>query len=128
MVEAKKFRLGDDFYCVNIGKKINSKLRIAIANAEPFEKDFRSVMSDTPSRSYKRYRELSFIANQAIKIKGGKNNTILLDTIDLERLRDFQFKEYSLQKSDKHFKPTPPNFNREIIGLKIKHKLWDYLK
>lgn len=63
-----------------------------------------------------------------IKTKGGKNSTILLDTIDLDKLRGFQLKEYSLQKFDKTFKPTPPNFNTEIIEKKIKHTLWNEFK
>jgi hypothetical protein len=66
-------------------------------------------------------------SKDVIKTKGGKNSTILLDTIDLDKLRDFQLKEYSLQNSDKNFKPTPPNFNKETIVSKIKHKLWDEL-
>ena len=39
-----------------------------------------------------------------IRTKGGKNSTILIDEIDIERLREFQFKEYSLQKKYKDLK------------------------
>ena len=62
-----------------------------------------------------------------IKTKGGKNRTILSDTINIAKLRDFQFGEYGLQKADNAFKPTPPNFSKDIIEQKIKGTLWDNL-
>lgn len=63
-----------------------------------------------------------------IKTKGGNNATVLVGTIDYEKLRDFQFKEYNLQKMNKEFKPTPPLFNKEVVGEKIQGKLEDFLK
>ena len=55
-----------------------------------------------------------------IRTKGGKNNTILVDEIDIVKLRKFQIKEYTLQAYDKSFKPTPLGFKLEIILKKIK--------
>ena len=55
-----------------------------------------------------------------IRTKGGRNSTILVDTIDVAKLRDFQLKEYVLQKQDGGFKTTPPNFDVEIIEKKIR--------
>lgn len=55
-----------------------------------------------------------------IRTKGGRNSTILIDEIDIERLREFQFKEYALQKKYKDFKITPPEFDKDIIGKKIR--------
>lgn len=55
-----------------------------------------------------------------IRTKGGKNSTILIDTIDISTLRDFQIKEYELQKSDSRFKTTPPDFKADIVMKKIK--------
>ncbi len=57
-----------------------------------------------------------------IRTKGGKNSTILIDEIDIEKLREFQFKEYALQKKEKDFKITPPEFNKDIIGKKIREE------
>ena len=54
-----------------------------------------------------------------IRTKGGKNSTILIDTIDISKLRDFQLKEYELQKQDHSFKATPPDFKPGIILKKI---------
>ncbi|MDE6750856.1 MAG: hypothetical protein K2K21_17590 [Lachnospiraceae bacterium] len=63
-----------------------------------------------------------------IKTKGGNNATVLVGTIDYEKLRNFQFKEYNLQKMNKEFKPTPPLFNKEVVGEKIRGNLEDFLK
>lgn len=62
-------------------------------------------------------------AKDIIKTKGGNNATILVGTVDFAKLRDFQFKEYNLQKMNKEYKPTPPVFDRKIVGQKIQGKL-----
>lgn len=65
----------------------------------------------------------SFYSN-VLKIKGGRNTTAIVDEINIESLRDYQRKKYSLQKDSKsNFKPTPPNFNHEIVVKKIKRSL-----
>lgn len=63
-----------------------------------------------------------------IKTKGGKNNTVLVDTIDISALRNFQRMEYELQHGQKTFKPTPPNFDTAIVKLKQNKGLWVYLE
>ena len=55
-----------------------------------------------------------------IRTKGGVNSSILVDEIDISALREFQFKEYTLQQKDGRFKPTPPNFSKDIVLKKIK--------
>lgn len=62
-----------------------------------------------------------------IKTKGGRNHTILVDDIDLDSLRDYQRKEYELQRDDPRFKPTPPSFNSSIPEYKQNGTLWEYL-
>lgn len=59
-----------------------------------------------------------------LRTKGGEFPTVLVATIDIKKLRDFQFKEYELQKEDKSFKPTPPEFDVEVTERKIKHTLY----
>jgi hypothetical protein len=63
-----------------------------------------------------------------IKTKGGKNNTILVDTIDISALRNFQRMEYELQHELKSFKPTPPNFDTAMVKRKQNKELWAYLE
>jgi hypothetical protein len=55
-----------------------------------------------------------------LQTKGGLNRTVLIGEIDIEMLRDFQIKEYELQKDDKNFKTTPPDFDSKIVMKKIK--------
>ncbi len=57
-----------------------------------------------------------------IRTKGGVNNSILIETIDINQLRDFQIKDYSLQKKDGRFKTTPPDFERSVVMKKIKQE------
>ena len=64
-----------------------------------------------------------------IRTKGGINSTVLIGEINIDRLRDFQYLDYSLQKLDDTFKPTPPNFNKflkeKVIKKKIDRNLWE---
>lgn len=58
-----------------------------------------------------------------IRTKGGCNATVLVDTIDIKGLREFQLQEYNLQQKDsERFKPTPPVFDREaVLAIIIKN-------
>lgn len=53
-----------------------------------------------------------------LRVKGGDAPTILVGTIDIERLRRFQCKGYGEQKADGYFKPTPPLFNKKVVEKK----------
>lgn len=54
-----------------------------------------------------------------IRTKGGINSTVLIDDVDINELREFQFKDYTLQKGDR-FKHTPPGFDPNIVLKKIR--------
>ena len=58
-----------------------------------------------------------------LKVKGGTNETILVGKVDIKKLREFQIMQYDLQKESGAFKPTPPNFNIDIIKKKLKGTL-----
>lgn len=45
---------------------------------------------------------------------------ILVDRIDIRKIREFQLKEYNLQAYNKSFKPISPGFDSEILLKKIK--------
>ncbi|MDR1806128.1 MAG: hypothetical protein LBQ80_05115 [Clostridium sp.] len=53
-----------------------------------------------------------------IAVKGGLNHSLLIGEIDIQGLREFQVKNYNLQKSGA-FKPTPPGIDRSIVRRKI---------
>lgn len=57
-----------------------------------------------------------------IRTKGGVNSSILVEELDISQLRNFQIKEYSLQKRENIFKPTPPDFDSDIVMKKIKNE------
>lgn len=66
-------------------------------------------------------------AKDLIQIKGGKNSIVLVDNIEIDKLRDFQYKEYHLQKDDIDskktvLKPTPPDFDRENVKIRIENR------
>lgn len=63
-----------------------------------------------------------------IKTKGGINYTILMDEIDIDALREHQRMEYELQRDSNRFKPTPPNFQPDIVEHKQNGTLWQYIK
>ena len=54
-----------------------------------------------------------------LQIKGGDNSTIIVGRLDIKSLREFQLKEYELQRDDKTFKPTPPDFDRIEVQKRI---------
>lgn len=56
-----------------------------------------------------------------MKVNG---NGIRIDEINIKELRDFQFMKHSKVE----FKPLPPQFNRDIVGAKRKHTLFENLK
>lgn len=58
-----------------------------------------------------------------LQITGGRNDTILIGEIDIKKLRDFQLKDYNLQLNDRSFKPTPPEFNKTILKLRMNKPL-----
>ncbi len=57
-----------------------------------------------------------------IKLKGGINDQIVVGEIDIKKLREFQIKEYELQKEDKSFKATPPNFDKNEVLKALNYK------
>ena len=65
------------------------------------------------------YQPTSSNYSDILKIKGGENSTLLVGTINIKKLREFQNTEYELQRSDKSFKPTPPDYNRGILKDRI---------
>lgn len=65
-----------------------------------------------------------------LKVKGGKNTTVMVDEIDVEMLRAYQLKGNLLQSKqtdNAQFKMTPPDYDCEITKLRQRGELWDYL-
>ena len=54
-----------------------------------------------------------------LRTKGGKNETLLIQDLNIGALRDFQLLAPSGQSADDRFKITPPNFNYDEIDLRV---------
>ncbi|XZF12812.1 RNA-directed DNA polymerase [Chitinophagaceae bacterium MMS25-I14] len=63
------------------------------------------------------------ISKNQLQIKGGENDTILIAEININKLREFQYKKYELQKDDKFFKPASPDFNRKNVKKRMNDEL-----
>lgn len=61
-----------------------------------------------------------------LRTKGGINSNILIETINIHDLREFQVKGFSMQQEADTFKVTPADFNKEIVEKKIKGQDIDY--
>ncbi len=57
--------------------------------------------------------------SRMVTVKGGINSTVLVEDIDIKKLRDFQYKEHILQMDDKSFKLTPPDFDINNVEKRI---------
>ena len=59
-----------------------------------------------------------------VKVKGGVNPTVLIDSIDINGLREFQIKGNHLQAKAKGvLKQTPPDFDYIVVQNKLEKKL-----
>ncbi len=56
--------------------------------------------------------------SRMVTVKGGDNSTVLVENIDIEKLREFQFKEHLLQMDDENFKLTPPDFSTDDVEVR----------
>ena len=56
-----------------------------------------------------------------MKLKGGKNDTVLVEELNITALREFQLKYYERIKADddNSFKPVPPDWNRAEVNKRI---------
>lgn len=65
----------------------------------------------------------NFERRNLLQIKGGENIAVLTVRLDIEKLREFQMLQPSGQKEKnrdkKSFKPTPPDFNRDFVQIRI---------
>lgn len=61
------------------------------------------------------------VRKDLMKLKGGKNDTILVEELNIALLRDFQLKYFERIKADKDetFKPLPPDWDRTLVNKRI---------
>lgn len=59
-----------------------------------------------------------------LKVKGGKNDVLLIENLNISKFRKHQFKSYPLQKSEgkkNKLKPSPPDFDTNLVQKRIKN-------
>ncbi|MFZ4546129.1 MAG: RNA-directed DNA polymerase [Bacteroidales bacterium] len=119
------------FYCFELADSVHrsmfrSKVDLLIASewnpdtpyfsniVEALSRDIHAYIAQVNTSQYGDSR-LTKPSNSAtkdiLKLKGGKNDTVLIGEINLKSLRTFQRKNYNQTKNDKEFKPLPPDFN-----------------
>lgn len=59
-----------------------------------------------------------------LKLKGGKNDAILVEEMNIGLLREFQLKHFERIKTDhdETFKPMPPDWNRTEVNKRINNE------
>ena len=71
----------------------------------------------------------SSVKMNMMSIKGGRNEAILVEDVDIDGLRNFQRKQYELQRDEKdNFKTTPPGFDVSIVDAKLHNQLVKRIK
>ena len=50
-----------------------------------------------------------------VRAKGGRNDYLIVEKIDIRALRKFQLQDYGLQESQGKYKPTPPGFEPKDV-------------
>lgn len=61
-----------------------------------------------------------------VHIQGGENSAVLVATLPIRRLRDFQLGGYAIQKDDGLFKFTPPSFNHTYVRTRLEDKDFEH--
>ncbi|MHC1689615.1 MAG: RNA-directed DNA polymerase [Bacteroidales bacterium] len=119
------------FYCFELADSVHrsmfkSKVDLLIASewnkdtpyfsniVESLSRDIHAYIAQVNTSQYgdsRLTRPSSSATKDILKLKGGKNDTVLIGEINLKSLRTFQRKNYNQTKDDKEFKPLPPDYN-----------------
>jgi hypothetical protein len=119
------------FYCFELADSVHrsmfkSKVDLLIASewnkdtpyfsniVEALSRDIHAYIAQVNTSQYgdsRLTKPSSSATKDILKLKGGKNDTILIGEINFDSLRSFQKKNYNQTKNDKEFKPLPPDFD-----------------
>jgi len=118
------------FYCFELADSVHrsmfkSKVDLIIASewnkdvpyfsniVESLSRDIHAYIAQVNTSQYgdsRLTKPSSSATKDILKLKGGKNDTVLIGEIDLKSLRTFQRKNYNQTKGNKEFKPLPPDY------------------
>lgn len=71
-------------------------------------------------------RPAKSILMDILRLKGGKNDTILVGKLDINNLREFQRKLHITTKNHPFLKPLPPNYSIEDVMVRIENRCYFY--
>lgn len=60
-------------------------------------------------------------------IKGGINSNLLVTSIEIKSLREFQCKTIEYQSHDSCYKYTPPDIDEKLVKARMENNLYEYL-
>lgn len=118
------------FYCFELANSVHrsmfrSKVDLIVASewnkdtpyfsniVESLSRDIHAYIAQVNTSQYgdsRLTKPSSSSTKDILKLKGGKNDTILIGEINFDSLRTFQRKDYNRTKDDTEFKPLPPDY------------------
>ena len=119
------------FYCFELADIVHrsmfrSKVDLLIASewnkdtpyfsniVEALSRDIHAYIAQVNTSQYgdsRLTKPSSSATKDILKLKGGKNDTILIGEVNFDSLRSFQRRNYNQTKNDKEFKPLPPDYD-----------------
>lgn len=100
--------------------------------AESLSRDLHCYCIQSNSSDYGDSRIIapkSTVEKDIIKTKGGLNDCVLVEELNIKALRDFQVLDFPLQKQNGAFKPSPPgSYDDTILEAKRQNRLAGYLE
>lgn len=131
-----------NYYCFELADIVHrsifrSKIDFLIASEWNKDINFYSNITETTSRDLHCYfiqvntsdfgdsrvtRPKKTEERDSLRIKGGLNTSLLVDELDIKKLRAFQYKGFGLQREDKNFKPTPADYKHDDARKRQENK------
>lgn len=131
-----------NYYCFELADIVHrsifrSKIDFLIASEWNKDVNFYSNITETTSRDLHCYfiqvntsdygdsrvtRPKKTESRDSLRIKGGLNTSLLVDELDIKKLREFQYKGFGLQRDDKDFKPTPADYKHDDARKRLENR------
>lgn len=106
-----------------VASEFNKDTNYFSAIVESTSRDLNTIVAQVNSSEYgdnRMTRPAKSYFKNFCKVDGGDNDLIIISNIDLKEIREHQIKKYKLQKDDKVYKPSPPNFEIEYVHKRIR--------
>ncbi|WP_420378382.1 RNA-directed DNA polymerase [Gilvibacter sp.] len=109
----------DVLFAVEYNKDVNYFSNVV----ESSSRDIHCYVVQSNSRDYGDTRIIqpaSTIKMNPARVKGGENDVVLLGILDIKKLRKFQEQRFKCDEANTMFKPTPPDFNHELVTKRLR--------